>query len=435
MSALLVYLLGSSLCVAVFYIVYRLLLSRDTFFTLNRFYLLGAVIFSLVFPLVPVHWLSPEPTSTMILMLEPVMITPDKVGKALETHMQWTEILTVAYLTGGLIFFSRFMLQLIQLYLITRRYGITRRNGMRVVAVDSDYAPFSFFNLAYINEARVPPGSLGSIFEHEQVHMRQLHSVDLVLFRLASVLLWFNPFVWLTAREMKGIHEYLADETLLQKGLSRTLYQQMILNETMGVRVNYLTNHFNVSLLKKRFAMMTKKRSTIWAAGKLLFVVPAMLALLFILTGTSYSNQSGAGGNPVLIPDNPSSPMEMPQDKPKAAKSEEKVYEKVDVMPTFPGGHEAMVKFLIQNIKYPETAKKNKVQGTVYVGFIVRASGAVTDVKVKRGVGSGCDEEAMRVVSLMPKWNPGTNDGKAVDVSFNLPIKFALDDKKKEETK
>jgi TonB family protein len=104
-------------------------------------------------------------------------------------------------------------------------------------------------------------------------------------------------------------------------------------------------------------------------------------------------------------------------------------------MPSFPGGDEARIKFLIENIKYPEAAKKNNIQGTVFVNFIITADGSVTDVKILRGVGGGCDEEAMRVIKLMPKWNPGMEKGKLVDVIFNLPVKFALDSHKKEEPK
>ncbi len=109
------------------------------------------------------------------------------------------------------------------------------------------------------------------------------------------------------------------------------------------------------------------------------------------------------------------------------ATSGDAAFEKVEKMPAYPGGHDALVKFMIENIKYPEAAKKAKVQGTVFVSFIVKADGTVTDTKVLRGIGSGCDEEALRVVGLMPKWTPGENKGKKVDVAFNLPVKFALD--------
>ncbi len=105
---------------------------------------------------------------------------------------------------------------------------------------------------------------------------------------------------------------------------------------------------------------------------------------------------------------------------------EAEVFTVVESMPDFPGGDAARMKFLVENIKYPQMARESSIQGTVYVTFVVEPSGAVTGVKVLRGIGGGCDEEAMRVVKAMPKWKPGQQRGKPVRVQFNMPIKFTL---------
>lgn len=102
------------------------------------------------------------------------------------------------------------------------------------------------------------------------------------------------------------------------------------------------------------------------------------------------------------------------------------IFTVVEEMPSFPGGDEARIKFLTENIKYPQMAKESGIQGTVYVTFVVDEKGRVTDVRVLRGIGGGCDEEAIRVVKLMPSWNAGKQSGKAVRVQFNMPIKFTL---------
>jgi len=96
-------------------------------------------------------------------------------------------------------------------------------------------------------------------------------------------------------------------------------------------------------------------------------------------------------------------------------------------MPTYPGGNEAMMKFMTENIKYPQDAVKNKIQGKVFISFIVAENGEIIDAKVKRGIGSGCDEEALRVVKLMPRWKAGVKDGKPVPVAMELPISFKLE--------
>jgi TonB family protein len=275
----------------------------------------------------------------------------------------------------------------------------------------------------------------------------------MILLELASILQWFNPVVWLTSREMKTIHEYLADEGVLQTGISRSRYQQMILDETMGIQVNSLTNNFNVSLLKNRILMMTKPKSGSWARSKLLIALPALAALLFLLPASSISKSAVKGSSDNLLATSvfPTIPVAsvisaipVPQEKPKnepqskntpAQPDKNGVYYVVEKQPQYPGGIDALMKFLGENIKYPEAAKKAGVQGKVFLSFVVQANGTVTTVKVIRGIGSGCDEEAVRVVKMMPNWIPGQEKGKNVAVQFNIPINFRLDSDKKEPPK
>lgn len=105
---------------------------------------------------------------------------------------------------------------------------------------------------------------------------------------------------------------------------------------------------------------------------------------------------------------------------------EEQIFMVVESMPSFPGGEQQLNKYLYESIKYPQMAKESGIQGRVFVTFVVEKNGEVTDVRVLRGIGGGCDEEAIRVVENMPKWTPGKQRGKPVRVQFNLPIKFTL---------
>jgi TonB family protein len=106
---------------------------------------------------------------------------------------------------------------------------------------------------------------------------------------------------------------------------------------------------------------------------------------------------------------------------------EEAVFTVVEKMPEYPGGEDARIKFMVENIKYPEQAKKNGIQGVVFVSYVVEKDGKISNVKTIRGIGGGCDEEAERVISLMPNWNPGIQKGQPVRVQFNLPVRFSLD--------
>ncbi len=106
---------------------------------------------------------------------------------------------------------------------------------------------------------------------------------------------------------------------------------------------------------------------------------------------------------------------------------EQQIFMVVEQMPSFPGGMGALMKYLATHIKYPELAKESGIQGRVFINFVVEPDGSIDHVKVLRGIGGGCDEEAVRVVKSMPKWNPGKQRGKPVRVSFNLPVKFTLE--------
>ena len=437
------YLIKSVLCSSLLFIVYWLFLRKDTFFRMNRIYLVSMVIFSILLPLFSISWFPKGPAASMAVMLEPVLVMPGQMKHSGYGQYGWLEVSLIVYFTGMLIFLFRFLSQLVQLIILSRRFGIKRHNGLNIVSVDRGYSPFSFFNLIFLDERAIPHEILESILKHESVHIQQKHTLDLFLMEILIILQWFNPLAWLAGREMKSIHEYLADEGVLQTGISRSLYQQMILNETMGIQVNNLTNNFNVSLLKKRILMMTKSKSRTWARSKLVFVLPVLLILWFIFSARSFSHSIPINltvkkviNSENTIPDQPP----VIQDKKKqetqihyAPVDMDKVaYKVVEKMPSYVGGDEARVKFIVENIKYPENALKKGIQGTVYLTFIVRSDGSVTDVKILRGIGSGCDEEALRIVKMMPKWNPGENKGKPVDVAFNLPIKFKLDSDKKD---
>lgn len=445
MNAVLLYLLETTLCLVVLFPVYWFFLRKDTFYQVNRFYLLSMVIFSMILPLLPMHFIASGPPSSWMIQFDPVLITPSKVQHTLSAHMQWIELAAVVYFSGVLVFFLRFGIQLLQLQRITRRFGIRERKGQKVVFIDRGYSPFSFFRLVFINEEVLPQGSLQTILEHERVHIRQYHSLDMILLKIATILQWFNPIIWLTGREMKILHEYLADEGVLQSGISPSRYQQMILDETLGIHVNSLTNNFNVSILKKRITMMTKPKSGNWAISKMLIALPALASLLFLLPTTSVSNSTGKAtaneNQEVMFVKSPEkSPVETvftPQDKP-AKTTGSKVYERVEKYPEYPGGDEARIKFLTDNIKYPESAVKAGIQGKVFVNFVVEADGRLTHVKILRGIDNECDQEAVRVVKLMPKWIPGMDKGKKVAVSFVVPINFVLEPdkgKKKEDPK
>ena len=434
MNNLIPYLVQSSVSLMVLYAVYWLFLRKDTFFHINRFYLLLALLLSLVIPLFEIRLFYFGSQSPVTILLDTVTITPEKMAKARSGHLTWFEITGVVYITGVAIFTIRFLVQLVQLALITGRNKIVRKEGMNLVFVDKGYSPFSFFNLVFIRKEFYVDGKLTPVLAHERIHIRQFHTIDLLIAEIVTIIQWFNPFAWLLGKSMKRTHEFLADEGVLKEGFIIHDYQTLILNEAMGIQVNNLTNNFNVSLIKNRIQMMTKSRSGAWAVSKVLITAPAIfLLVLFISAGTSgvsfaQEKKENSKSSESYQQEKKIQEKSTQVETMKTASGEE-VFTKVDQAPTFPGGQAAMIDFLIKNIKYPDKAKKEFIQGKVFVTFVVETDGSITNVKVLRGVCGGCDEEAVRVIKLMPKWNPGSLKGQPVRVQFNLPIKFTLDSK------
>jgi TonB family protein len=426
MSDFIVYLVQSAAILAVLYTVYWLFLRKDTFFHVNRFYLLSSVLLSIVVPLIDIRLFTASPLAPVIVLLDPVMITSEKIEQMASAHLSGLEIAGVFYFTGVLIFSLRFIIQLMQLAVIIRRNKITRQEGANIVFVDRGYSPFSFFNLIFIRREYFIDGKLTPVLAHEEIHIQQYHTVDLIFIEIAIILQWFNPFAWLAGRSIKSIHEFLADEGVLKKGFLKSEYQTLILNEAMGLQVNNLTNNFNVSLIKNRITMMTKARSATWTAGKVMMALPALVAVLFFFAAGTSENLSAQDNSKAVKPTDTQT-IQVQENQEKV--TDETVFMVVETMPSYPGGQEALIKYIVENVKYPAEAKSKGIQGTVFVQFVVEIDGAVTNVKVLRGIGYGCDEEALRVVSAMPKWTPGKQKGNAVRVQFNLPINFALGDK------
>ncbi len=423
-------LLQSSLCIAALYIIYYTFLRKDTFFKTNRFYLISALLVSALIPFIDFSFLFSAREQIYFVLLDPVIITPEGIQASMEVHPNIYQPLLVVYLTGAAIFSIRFIYQLIQLYVLTKRFGISEHEGIHFVFTDKNYSPFSFFNLVFLNRRDIDSYETKKIIAHERVHIRQGHSLDLILLELITIIQWFNPFIWLYRHAVKTLHEYLADEGVLHSGVDVKVYSALLFSQSTGIQINDQANNFNKSLLKRRFIMMTKSRTQNFARLKLMFVLPLAFSILLVIScgpDVPVQQEKEIVKPQTDVPneaDNPPPPPQVQEDEPK------KTFTVVEVMPEYPGGVNEMMKFLAENIKYPTVAKENGVSGKVYVSFIVEKDGLISDITILRGIGAGCDEEAIRVIKMMPKWKPGTQRGQAVRVQYNVPIKFTLDEAK-----
>lgn len=438
MNSLLTIIIQSSISLSVLYLVYYLFLRKDTFFKTNRFYLLSALLISVIVPFIDFsNFLNPS-TGLYTVLLDPITITPEGMIGTMRENTSIFQTVIIVYITGLVIFSVRFIYQLLQLALLVRRYGISERDGIRIVFTDKNFSPFSFFNLIFLNNPDIDSMGTKKIIAHEMIHIKQGHSFDLIILEIITIFQWFNPFIWMYRHAIKTLHEFMADEGVLHSGVDTNVYSALLFEQSTGIQISDLANNFSKSLLKRRFIMMTKKRTTKLARLKLLFVLPLALTMIMATTMSpeliAQEKKKELPPPPPKAVKNAEKPIEAPsqlsQDEP-----EELVFTVVEEMPVYPGGNEAMYTYLGQNIKYPDVAKANKTQGTVYVTFIIRKDGSVSNVNILRGIGHGCDEEAIRVVEEMPLWKAGKQRGKAVNVQYNLPIKFVLEPDKKEEEK
>ena len=470
MGTFFVYILKSSVCLALFYLFYRLLLSKETFHRFNRVALLGILFLSLLIPLLEVTTAQPTEMAHTMLTLEQLLAmvdfySQDTVAVApvevKEITLSGIQITLVIYLAGIVFFACRNIYSLIRLFLLLRsgRKEIIH-SGIRLIIHNKEIAPFSWMKYIVISEADLEENGR-EILIHETAHISNHHSVDLLVADLCIFFQWFNPASWLLKQELQNIHEYEADETVIKEGVDAKQYQLLLIKKAVGTRLYSMANSFNHSKLKKRITMMLKEKSSPWARLKYLYVLPvAAIAVtafarpevsetveeisavkvndLTAIVETKVAESSGQ-----LLPVQ-SVPKDSVNRKSKVAvqqmdelvvvgyaskdsvKDREPVFNVVEQMPSFPGGMEALMQYLAKNMRYPVEAQKNKVQGRVVVGFIVSKDGDIKKAHILRGVDPELDAEAIRVIESMPRWMPGMQRGKAVAVSYTLPVMFRL---------
>ena len=412
------YIIKSAMALALLYTCIIPLLEKETFHRLNRILILGCLIMSFAIPLV--HFTGgTNPTVDMVrqaVLLPEVLIN----GNAKELSVwSWADIMTCIYIIGVVAIFTMTVVQTASLILRLRKCEhITDNRGNTIVLTDCATSPFCLFH--YIVMSRDDyANNRNYILTHEQEHIRLGHCIDLVILQVATIIQWFNPFVWLIGKNLKAIHEFEVDEAVLNKGIDATQYQHFLVIKAVGNRLQPFANNLNKESLKRRIIMMNQKKSNRWMMLKALFIIPVATLAVSVFANTSdMSNMANA----VNTTTNTLSTTNM-----QTQQTATKVFTVVEEMPEFKGGNKAMMEFLMMNMKYPQTAVKAKQQGRAVVGFVVRKDGTVSDVHITKSAGYAVfDEEAMRVVKSMPAWEPGKQKGKPVNVKYNVPITFRL---------
>ena len=454
MGMFFIYSIKVAICLAAFYLFYKLLLSRDTFHAFNRATLLLLMLLSLVLPFVSLSIDEPTVVNNGMVQVEQLLVAGVTGEDTQPASLTLVQVLFMVYMVGVVVSVGREIVSLAGLYkLISGRDHVTIDNGIRIIVIDGDMAPFSWFNNIVISRSDYESGRR-EILIHEMAHISHHHSLDILLCNVLLIFQWFNPAVWLLRRELRNIHEYEADEAVLASGANAAEYQLLLIRKAVGERLFSMANNLNHNSLKKRITMMLTKRSNPWNRVKVLLTVPvAAVAVVAFATPKAESlsreieHESDAivssvvkstSDKAALVAQGKTSGEEtvnamgradntlIDNDIQRMTSMDDDVYEVVEKMPEFPGGIAELMKYLSSNIKYPVEAHKAGIQGRVVVSFIVNKDGTVKDAKIVRSVDKSIDAEALRVISAMPKWQPGYQDGKAVSVRYTVPVTFRL---------
>ncbi len=520
-----------------FYACYWLLFRKQTFFVWNRAYLIGTLLISFILPLAHMPESEQIVRSNVLYSIE-MTATISSISIPVQSEQQifdWTLLLWLIPALGSIYMLKQLTNSFTDLLKIIRQGEAVALPDCTLILLPHDkIGSFSFLKWLVINNSdyqRHPD----PIIRHEMVHIRQWHSLDILLIEVLKVAFWFNPVLWFYKHSMQEIHEFLADE----QAPDRDHYARFLVSYSLSAPVTALTNHFfNSSILKNRIKMIYKNRNSKWSLGKYLVIAPVVfLALTLTATREKIFEESGntkipavktnthdteneksflsteaapavqdqemitiegdvtresgsgiASAN-VFISETTTGTTTDPmghfkladvplgsiltvryvgydtqtfvaekgkknyviklkkavnelsgptftayQDIAKIKEQRNKQKETSQALatiperqPEFPGGHEEMLKYIQSNIKYPEEAMGVTVDGIALVSFTVNSNGDIRQPKVVKEIGYGIDEEAIRVVLNMPRWEPARQNGKAVSMEYTLSIHFKIE--------
>jgi len=480
MSSFINYLVESGISLSLFAVVYFLFLRRETFFHVNRWFLLVAIGFSSLLPMVHIPVLASQPVvlpevtvTPYVNLLGAVTVYSAAISHSAEEFVLTYSALGYLYLAGVVFFAALFLLRISQIIRLIARNQILPDGNTRLVILEKEVTPFSFLNYIFVSKNLRNSEGWEKMIEHEKQHIHQGHTIDVLILEVLAVFQWFNPFFWMFRRALRENHEFLADQAVISQGTAPARYKQILLNQYVGEQI-VIANNFNYSLIKTRIRMISKIKSK--KITQIKFLVGVLLAACLVVvfaceqkdsvktdttlvaantvtlvteghslkvTGDSLGieqlkdiistssdvtiKKDSIGGKILYI-------QKMKSGDPNANKiiqkpvqiDGEEVFFIVEDMPDFPGGQTALRQFIAQSVKYPTEASSKGIQGKVFINFVVGKDGSVKNAKIARGVDPSLDKEALRVVNSLPKWNPGRNKGEVVAVSYTLPINFVL---------
>lgn len=406
MGIFFVYILKSSVCLTIFYLFYKLLLSRDTFHRFNRIALLSLIMLSVIIPFCEITLEKATAIQRPVMDLENLLAAVSMRTSA-ESASQpvWLRVMVIAYIIGGILTLCQFAYSFYALFRLMRQGTPKLVDGIHLILTDQPVAPFSWMQTIVISRKDFEESGI-EIMTHEMAHIKARHSIDLLISEICILFHWFNPSVWLLRQELQNIHEYEADESVLNQGVDAKRYQLLLIKKAVGAqRFTSMANSFNHSSLKIRITMMLKEKSSPQARAKYIYILP--LAALSVM---AFARPEVADASAVLTKAKVTDLWTIPQEKTQEVKAQ------------FPGGEKAFLNFLARNVKYPTLALEAGKQGRVACLATIGVDGTIKEVEITKSVDPALDAEVIRVIKKTPKWEPAQLAGKAVE--YKIPLGF-----------
>ncbi len=418
----------------VLYFAYKLLFRNSNRFQLNRIVLLTISIFAFALPFIRIN-IEGQQFQEMLSFkqeMDVIFYSDAMIEAPVEAKtLSFTDIISYIYIIGVVFFLMKFVYNIFKIYKIKAGKKIETIDNVNFIYTNESHVPFSFFNNVFIGTStssvtdnEVPEPVEGNanilIIKHEMSHVKNHHSVDVILMEIMIAFQWFNPFIRMIKNELKSNHEFIADSEAIKNEDEKSNYMMLLLQQCTAYDFSTIANNFSFLLTKKRISMITKNQKVKGSVIKVLLTLPVFA--LLILLNTQCDNTKPNEEKQQTTVTETETILEQPVYDTEAATLQDSIYRVTEVMPEYPGGPNEMMKYLQENIKYPQSAKDNKIEGRVFVTFVVEKDGSITNATVLRGIDKECDAEALRVVSSMPKWNPGQQDGKNVRTQFTIPI-------------
>ena len=420
MTPFLLYIGRSSLYLALFYAFFLLVMRRTTFFRLNRILLLAGTVACFLLPLLRLRTV--EVPFLMVGSLTEVgadsALTDDPSAASPFPYLE------LLYILGVLAVLAWTAVAMVRMVRTIRKGAATRlEDGTRLVLTEADVPSFSWGRTIVMSRKDAEANPV--IRLHEEAHIRKAHTLDILLFTAVTLVHWFNPLVWITLSELKLLHEYEADDAVLNHGIDATQYQLLLVRKAVGDKRFTLANGFQHAKLKNRIDMMLQAPSSGWKRLSWLAILPFLAGTMFLCNPVRAKVVSADLSETVLTETVPAVLPDTTTTIP---------FANVEVKPTFNGGDAGtnFSKWVNENLKYPQAAKDAGAQGRILLQFTVYPDGSVRDTRVLRGVNPDLDAEALRVVSASPDWTPGYVKGEPVKVTYTFPVIFQLSGKKTE---